>query len=147
MGHIRNLQLGGSFLSFMYLPICYFCCERGMDIIVCMQLAFGLEILLFIMSCICIKMEMNFPFGRFFYSVVIPMLLVGIITFCVVYCVRYIIKEESFVRLILSSITSLVFLAISAYFIGINDSEKRLVKTILVQRLGISNHTNNIEIK
>ena len=147
MGRIRNLQLGGSFLSFMYLPICYFCCERGMDIIVCMQLAFGLEILLFIMSCICIKMEMNFPFGRFFGSVVIPMLLVGIITFCVVYCVRYIIKEESFVRLILSSITSLVFLAISAYFIGINDSEKRLVKTILVQRLGISNHTNNIEIK
>lgn len=92
-------------------------------------------------------MEMNFPFGRFFCSVVIPMLLVGIITFCVVYCVRYIIKEESFVRLILSSITSLVFLAISAYFIGINDSEKRLVKTVLVQRLGISNHTNNIEIK
>lgn len=147
MGRIRNLQLAGSLLNFMYLPVCYLCCERGINVIICMQLGFGLEILLFFMSYFYLKKVMSFPFWHFLGRVVMPMLLVGIITLCAVYCVRIILKDESFTRLILSTVTSFVIFSISAYFIGIDDSERKIVRAAWVKRFGkYRNNINNFTV-
>ena len=147
MGRIRNLQLAGSLLNFMYLPVCYLCCERGINVIICMQLGFGLEILLFFMSYFYLKKVMSFPFWHFLGRVVMPMLLVGIITLCAVYCVRIVLKDESFTRLILSTVTSFVIFSISAYFIGIDDSERKIVRAAWVKRFGkYRNNINNFTV-
>ena len=140
MGRIRNLQLAGSLLNFMYLPVCYLCCERGINVIICMQLGFGLEILLFFMSYFYLKKVMSFPFWHFLGRVVMPMLLVGIITLCAVYCARIILKDESFTRLILSTVTSFVIFSISAYFIGIDDSERKIVRAASVSYTHLRAH-------
>ena len=141
MGRIRNLQLAGSLLNFMYLPVCYLCCERGINVIICMQLGFGLEILLFFMSYFYLKKVMSFPFWHFLGRVVMPMLLVGIITLCAVYCVRIVLKDESFTRLILSTVTSFVIFSISAYFIGIDDSERKIVRAAWVKPVSYTHLT------
>ena len=63
-GTYSNLQLAGSLLNFMYLPVCYLCCERGINVIICMQLG-GLEILFIFMSYFYLKKVMSFPFWHF----------------------------------------------------------------------------------
>lgn len=139
MGRIKSLQLASSFLCFLYVPICYLCCKSGMDIIICMQLALGLEIILFFMSYFYLKIKINFPFYFFLSKVVLPMFMVGVITLCVAYCVRFIIKDESFARLMLSSVTSVVFSSILVYAMGLNSYEKDVVKAIFIKRLSLCN--------
>lgn len=135
MGRIRNLQLAGSITNFLFLPICFLCCKEGLSIMVCVQFAFWLEIILLFMNCFFLKKEMNFPIGHFSRKVVLPMILVGVITLCVVSCVKIIIVDESLIRLLLSSITSLIVFSISVYFIGITDSEKKVLIDLFSRKL------------
>lgn len=144
MGRIRNLQIIGSLISFLYLPVCYWCCSLGMDVIICMQLSFLLHIILFFLSYLYLKVTMSFPFGLFMNQVVIPMVMLGMFTYCIVYCIRYVIPDESFIRLMTTCLMSSVLLCLSVFWLGINSDEKSLISDIICKKIGSRNYISRL---
>ena len=144
MGRIRNLQIIGCLISFLYLPVCYWCCSLKMDVIICMQLSFLLHIILFFLSYLYLKVTMTFPFGRFMKQVIIPMVILGMFTYCIVYCIKYVIPDESFIRLMITCFMSSVLLCLSVFGLGINVDEKNLISGIIIKKIGSHNYISRL---
>lgn len=77
---------------------------------------------------------MTFPFGRFMKQVIIPMVILGMFTYCIVYCIKYVIPDESFIRLMITCLMSSVLLCLSVFGLGINVDEKNLISGIIIKK-------------
>ena len=140
IGNIRNIQIIGSFINFLYIIICYLCCKMGFNVIICLQLSVILEIILFLINYIHIKKEINFPGIIFIKKAIAPVILIGIITTITVYFIQFIIQEDSFIRVLLSSIVSLCTVLSSFYLFASNKNEKQYIQNFIKRKINFNNN-------
>lgn len=132
IGNIRNVQIAGSIINFMYIPICYIICSLGLNIIICLEIAVIVEILLFLVTLISIKRTMTFSYILFIKKVILPIALVAVTTTIFVsFIPSCIIKQESFLRVILSSFISILSVSCIFYFWGSEQSERDYIKKFI----------------
>lgn len=134
IGDIKNVQIASTCINLLYLAICYLCCKIGMNVIICLQLCVLVEILYFVILSIHLHKKINFPRIKFIKKVIIPIAIIGIISTITVYGVQYYIKQESLLRVLLSSTISIISVGYSFYIFAEN-SERQYMKNFLNKKL------------
>ena len=136
-GKIKLYQgvVGGILL--MNLPISWIVLSFGCPAYSVMIVTVILEVIAFVLRLIIIKKITGMSISAYFLNTIIPCMFVSIISMVLPLLIYY-FMESSLLRLFITFLVSVIGIGISAFFIGINKSERKFVIDYIKRRFGFS---------
>lgn len=114
----------------LVLPLSYFTLKAGMHPASVYVASIIISILVQAISIWCLKHETGIPILLYLKSVILPCCLVSLLTIALPLPIITFI-EPSFIRLLITSISTISVVGTASYFFGLSKEEKNLVKSIL----------------
>lgn len=128
-GKMKLYQITGSLLNLMALPIAFILLKNGHCFELALWSVFFCMILCQTASLIILKKIINFSIRQYFRLVILPFVIVILLSIGIPIIIHCSI-QGNILRLILVSLSSLVFVSIVTYWIGLNKREKELCTSI-----------------
>ena len=126
-GKIRNYQLVASFVLLLNLPLSYVALDLGYPPESIMLVQIVVSIVTIIVRLVFSVKCAHLSLLRYFSYVLFPIVLVTIVACPLPYYVST-FYEYSFIRLVITGLTSILCIAFSAYIIGLTGNERKLFK-------------------
>ena len=141
-GRVRNLQIIAGGLMLLNLPLSYIALKFGTTPEATMMIGVAMELIVMAVIYIYLKKMINFPMGRFYKSVILPMFLVALLSSIAPVILRFFVFGEGVVRFIIVSTVSIISTVIFSYTIALNKHEKGYVITRAKKLLRINSSLN-----
>ena len=139
-GKVRNLQIVGGGLMLLNIPLSYIALKMGCEAVSTMIIGVAIELTTMYVAFLYLKKIVGFPIRKFYFEIIIPMLMVFILSSILPGVIRFHLMSESFVRLLIVSALSVVSTCFFAYTISLSKSEKTMllsyVKTKILKKNG-----------
>lgn len=134
-GRIRNYQLVGSSITFLYIPLCYVILRLTDNPMACMIVSIVVESILLITNYICLKVQINFPIIDFFKRVIIPVIAVFTVSTSIALFILKWIPDSSFLRLLTTSSFTTVMIVLLIYAFVLNKNERQLLNNFYKSKI------------
>ncbi len=139
-GKVRDLQIVGGGLMLLNLPISYIALKVGCEAVSTMIIGVAIELITMFVAFIFLKKLVGFPIRKFYFEIILPMLLVFLLSSILPGIVRFHLMAEGFMRLMVVSVLSIISTILFAYTISLNKNEKNMllnfVKTKFLKKNG-----------
>jgi O-antigen/teichoic acid export membrane protein len=134
-GKLRHMEFYGRFIILAVLPVAYFLLKAGAGPAVPMIVSMAAQILYVSYLLFDMKRLVNIDTGKLFTHVVKPIL---ILIFCLsAVCVpEYLFMDDSVLRFFVIGFSSVAVSLASIYVFGLDENEKRYVKSLLHKKSG-----------
>lgn len=134
-GNVRNLQIVGGGVMLLNVPLCYAAFKLGFEPISSMIIGVILEILVMFVAFVFLKKMVGFPLVEFYTKVILPFFSVIFLSSIIPGYVRFYLMEESFIRLLIVGILSVMCSLILSWYIVLNNNEKSMLLTMVKSKL------------
>lgn len=126
-GKMRNYQVVTSVLSLLSLPVAFFVLRIGTPAVAAFVVCFVFRVINQVVSILILRRIVSFPFKDYFKQVVLPLSVLIIFTsWPPMFLVLFI--PEGLLRLLLTTVVSIVAVVLISYFGCLNISERNMVK-------------------
>ena len=129
-GKMKLYQLSTSFAGLLSLPLAYLALKFFDDPNLALLMIFITMILVQVISLFVLKGIVTFSIRSYVKEVIFPLAMVIISTFFIPLLSRAIL-EPGWLRLGMTLVSSLIAVSLSIYFIGTNQSEKIILRTLI----------------
>lgn len=132
-GKMKNYQLFGAIVNVMSLPIVYFALRLGGSPQLGMVLVGCITLVNQIVCMLVLKTIVSYSIGDYVCKVIFPLIgVVGITCWIPIVVIRFL--EPGFLRLCLTSIISVVVVAIAVFFVGLTIDERKYAVKIFAKK-------------
>ena len=120
------------------LPASYIALKMGYEAVSTMIIGVAIELVTMFVAFLYLKRIVDFPIRKFYTGIIFPMLLVFVLSAILPGLIRFMLMPESFIRLVVVSLVSVLSTIFFAYTISLNRNEKNMllnyVKTKLLRK-------------
>lgn len=131
-GKMRNYQLIGSFVKLLCVPAALILLSMGLAPEWAMISVFIFNLVGFIVGLYIIQNIVSFSVSDYFKKVLAPILIVLILSLLVVWPIVHFF-EDGWLRFFISIVVSCMWTSLCAFFVGLNSSEKEILKGMMVK--------------
>lgn len=128
-GKMRKYQVTTGLIGIVSVPVAYIALKLGAKVEIALFITFLSKVIAQYFSLIILKGIVEYSLFDYCNKVLWPIFLVILLTFWVPILPKY-FMQASLLRLLVISVTSVVFVCLSIYAIGLNSSEKQMIKQI-----------------
>ncbi len=125
--NIRNYEIIVGIISICAFPIAYIMFVLGLPVYTTYFALMSTEIICFVVRLSFTRKLINMSIRSFTYNIICNILIVGIVSLIIPSIVVN-VMNPSFVRLCITTLSSIISIACSVYFIGLSRSEKLMVR-------------------
>jgi len=136
-GKVRNLQIVGGGLMLLNLPLSYIALKMGFEAVSTMVIGVGLELVVMFVAFLFLKQLVSFPIKDFYQHIIFPLFLVFVLSAILPGIIRFFVMPESFTRLIVVCLLSVLSTAFFSYTISLNKREKEIVVSFIKSKISI----------
>lgn len=133
-GKIRTYQIAVTVIGCLVFPLTWVVYKLGMPVESTYYVFFPIYVILIGVRLIFLKRLMDFPIKMFVKGAIIPSLIV----FCLSVILPTLVVvnlEPTFLRLVYTTIVSIISLAIVVWFLGMTNEERAMIKRVVVRRM------------
>lgn len=130
-GKVRNLQIVGGGLMLLNLPFSYIALKLGCEAVSTMIIGVFLEFVVMFVAFLFLKYLVGFPIKDFYFKIIVPLFAVFILSSLLPGVIRWFVMPESFLRLIIVCILSVISTSFFAYTISLDEKEKKTVTSFV----------------
>ncbi len=129
-GKMRNYQVFTSLTALMAIPLTYILLSFGFKPEWALWPVLFTMFFVQVVSLFILKTLISFSIIDYYKKVICPLLYIGILSIGIAY-VPFVIMSEGILRLLIICLISLTFTPVIAYWVGLNPSEKILIKNLV----------------
>ena len=134
-GKIKLYQAVVGSVLLLNAPVAYVVLKLGFAPYSVFAVSISITILAFIVRLIILKRLIDFSFWKFIGKIAIPIILSSFVALIIPYFIRDFI-QESFLRLCVTVIVSIICVGLSGYFVALSKDEKQWIVEIVKSKLG-----------
>ena len=134
-GKIKLYQAVVGSVLLLNAPVAYVVLKLGFAPYSVFAVSISITILAFIVRLIILKRLIDFSFWKFIGKIAIPTILSSFVALIIPYFIRDFI-QESFLRLCVTVIVSIICVGLSGYFVALSKDEKQWIVEIVKSKLG-----------
>ena len=131
-GKIARYNIITSILGVLVIPISYIFLKIILNPVLVYCASLFISILVQIVSIKCLSISASISQKEYCKKVILPSSIVILLTFFVPYAITSFL-DPSFFRTVLNVMVSMIYTSVIIYFIGINQTEKQMVKSLLLK--------------
>lgn len=131
-GKIARYNIITSFLGVLVLPISYIILKVSPNPIIVYCASLLISVIVQIASIKCLQLSASISQREYYKKVILPSVLVVLFTFFIPYIITSFI-DPSFLRTVLNVIVSVILSSIIIYLVGLNQSERQMVRSIFLK--------------
>lgn len=129
-GKIRNYQIILGTISLLNIPISFYLLKLGIDPVSILIVRLILNMIIFIVRLFLLKIYINFPVKLYVKNVVWTLLKISALSIPIPILLKILI-EQNVLSFILSSVSSLVSVAVCVYVVGLTVDERRYIQNLV----------------
>lgn len=136
-GKIRNYQILMAVLIFLNFPIAYVALKVGLPVYFVWIVRIFVNFITISARCLYMKRKMDFPLYQYFLRVLLPIALVTILALPIPFILNFVVTTF-WPNLIVVGLGTVLFTLIDVYIVGLNSTEKNIVKGMILKKCKIS---------
>jgi hypothetical protein len=133
-GQMRDYQVWGGFISLITIPAAYIALSYGGAPELAFWICLLLTALMQYVSLIIVHNIVKFSLISYLKVVVFPLLMVAMLT-SIIPVVLHFLMNEGFMRLILLSLSSILFSSLFFYYLALSKKEKDIVLSVVKKQV------------
>lgn len=134
-GNIRNYEIWLNVVLIMNIPLSYFCLKSGMAPYVVVIISTVLNFVTAILRTVHVKIQIGYLIIQYLKEVISHALLFSVVYFAFWYITKQFIIIDSLLSFILFFLTSLLCSTALIYAVGLNKTDRRIIKQFIVTKL------------
>ena len=135
-GKIRNYQIIVGVMIMLVLPIGYLLLDIGCGPYSIVYAMIGISLISDLTRFLFCKYQIGFSLRKLITSVWIPILMTVLLSCPVPFIIKwYYFAEGSFIGIVLTSLISVIIIAIVSWFVAMNNSERQVISQLIAKRL------------
>jgi O-antigen/teichoic acid export membrane protein len=134
IGNIKNLEIVGGGIMLLTLPICYVFLYLGFPAVSTMIISVIIEFIVMAVAFIYLKKLVSFPIYQFVKEAVLPLVIMVLTTIPLPLYLHYILPE-SFLRLVIIVVSSVVISCFATYFCVLSKTEKKYALQFALKKI------------
>lgn len=133
-GQIRNYQILMACCILLNFPLVYIFYKFGYPVYTAWIIRIVVHIITFIVRLVYMKTKLQFPIRQYIQKVIIPITMVSILSIPLPLLLRIYLKEN-FLTFTIIVITCLLAISSSIYWVGLEGTERSLIKSLIINKL------------
>ncbi len=133
-GKVKKLQIIGGGVMLLNLPISYIALKAGYMPESTMIIGVIIELLVMAIAYVYLKKVIDFPVGKYYKSVVIPLLIVAFLSAIIPLYISRNLLNYGLSRLVVVTISSVIVTILLSYTISLSKNERKMVNEFVINK-------------